>query len=135
MKTEIYCCGCERDVLARYVGGAEIYPDNYRLRKKKFYLCDDCGNYVGAKYGGTPLGVIATAEIRSARIYVHRMLDPIWQTGRMTRTQIYKRVSAELGYQFHTANITSVQEAHTIYNVIKRCLTAFEAEQKMRSNV
>lgn len=120
----IYCCACNRDIEARLTNGAEVYPHLEDLAELPFWMCDACGNYVGChhktKNRTQPLGVIATPEIKKARQHIHAVLDPIWKSGKMKRASIYKRISDELGWQYHTANIRTIEEARKVYAIVRR---------------
>ena len=124
MNREIYCCGCGEKVQARLTDGGEIYPHRQDLYSLPFWKCDACGNYVGChhktKNRTAPLGCIPTPELKNARNYIHRLLDPIWQSGKMGRKEIYKKRSDELGWKYHTAQIRSVEEARKVYRIVKR---------------
>ncbi|MDC0657086.1 zinc-finger-containing protein [Leisingera sp. SS27] len=124
MTREIYCCGCSDKVPARLTDGAEIYPHRRDLSALPFWKCDTCGNHVGChhktSHPTTPLGCIPTPEIKSARQHIHRILDPIWKKGRMTRRAVYAEVAERLGRKdYHTANIRSVDEARQVYRIVK----------------
>ena len=119
----IRCCGCENKAEARLTDGGEIYPHRPDLKSLPFWKCDSCGNYVGChhktKNRTQPLGCIPTPEIKNARQHIHRLLDPIWQSGKMKRKEIYKILSDRLGWKYHTANIRSVEEARKVYRIIQ----------------
>ena len=119
----IRCCGCEKKVEARLTDGGEIYPHRPDLKSLPFWKCDACGNYVGChhktKNRTQPLGCIPTPEIKNARQHIHKLLDPIWQSGKMKRKEIYKILSDRLGWKYHTANIRSVEEARKVYRIIQ----------------
>ncbi len=124
MNKEIYCCGCGEKVQARLTDGSEIYPHRQDLYSLPFWKCDTCGNYVGChhktKNRTTPLGCIPTPELKNARSQIHHLLDPIWQRGKMERKEIYKKLSDELGWKYHTAQIRSVEEARKVYRIVQR---------------
>jgi len=119
----IFCCQCEKDVDARLTDGAEIYPHRDDLHSLPFWKCDTCKNYVGCHHKTSnrtkPLGNIPTKEIKNARQHIHRILDPIWKQGKMPRGKLYTMIAKELGYQYHTAEIKSVEEARKIYSIVK----------------
>jgi len=121
--TGIYCCSCGKDVYARLTDGKEIYPHRVDLFKLPFWKCDDCGNYVGCHHKTSkptqPLGCIPTKEIKEARIHIHELLDPIWKSGKISRAKLYKKISSEIGFNFHTANIRSIEEARVAYKIVK----------------
>jgi zinc-finger-containing domain len=118
----LYCCGCEADVDARLTDGREVYPHRADLAEVPFWRCDACGNHVGChhktKDRTRPLGNIPTQAIRSARQHIHRVLDPLWRSKRISRKQLYARISAALGYHYHTAQIRTVEEARRVYAVV-----------------
>lgn len=122
-RRQIYCCGCESDVQARLTNGGEIYPHRKDLSHLPFWRCDGCRNYVGCHHKTekptTPLGIIPTAELRNARNHIHRLLDPIWQSGRMSRKKLYAALTERLGWKYHTARIRSVEEARKVWVLIK----------------
>jgi len=97
----IYCCGCGTDVEAHLTTGAELYPHRPDLSDLPFWRCDACGNFVGCHHRTAertkPLGVIPTPEITSARQHIHRILDPIWQSGTITRGKLYAMLGKRLG--------------------------------------
>ena len=119
----IRCCGCEKKVEARLTNGGEIYPHRPDLKSLPFWKCDACGNYVGChhktKNRTQPLGCIPTPEIKNARQHIHKLLDPIWQSGKIKRKELYKILSDSLGWKYHTANIRSVEEARNVYRIIQ----------------
>ena len=119
----LYCCGCQSNITARLTNGAEIYPHRPDLRDLPFWRCDQCGNFVGCHHKTQdrtrPLGCIPTAEIKNARRHIHQLLDPVWQSGRMTRPALYRALGDALGRQYHTANIRSIEEAREVYRVAR----------------
>lgn len=120
---EIRCCGCEKKVAARLTSGREIYPHRSDLHGLPFWKCDDCGNFVGCHHKTNnrthPLGCIPTLEIKRARQHVHRILDPLWQSGKMKRKAIYAELSKALGWQYHTAGLRSVEECRQVWRLLK----------------
>lgn len=129
--TEIYCCGCVKNVNAKLVSGKEIYPHRKDLHEMPFWICQTCKNYVGCHYKTStptkPLGNIPTKEIRNARNHIHKLLDPIWISGKRTRESFYAELSRRLGYQYHTAEIKSVEDARAIYKIVKELAAGREA--------
>ena len=82
---------------AEPVTGDRIYPHRRDLRAKRFYLCA-CGAYVGAhRDSGEPLGHPVGAEGRKARMAAHDAFDPLWRSGRMSRSEAYKWLAEQLG--------------------------------------
>lgn len=120
---KIHCCGCGFKVNARLTNGAEIYPHRNDLNKLPFWKCDACGNFVGCHHKTSkptqPLGCIPTPEIKKARQHIHQVLDPLWQSGKYKRGQVYKMISDKFGWKYHTASIKTIEEARDIYRFIK----------------
>lgn len=124
MKRSIYCCGCGDDVDARLTNGAEIYPRRADLRALPFWKCDACGNFVGCHHKTNnrtnPLGCIPTPELRNARKHIHALIDPLWQSGAVSRKSLYAALSRELGKQYHTAETRTIEEARIVYKAAQR---------------
>lgn len=120
---KLYCVGCAADVEARLTDGREIYPHRGDLRSLPFWKCDACGNFVGCHHKTSnrtaPLGCIPTPELKSARQHLHALIDPIWQSGRMTRREVYEAISKQVGWNYHTAKTRSVDEAREAYRAAK----------------
>ena len=119
----IYCCGCSSDVNARLTDGEEIYPHRRDLASLPFWKCDACGNFVGChhktKQRTAPLGCIPTPEIKEARSHIHRILDPLWKSGRFKRRELYSIIANSLGIkEYHTAELRSVEQARDAYRAI-----------------
>lgn len=125
----IWCCGCQWDVKARLTDGREVYPHRKDLANIPFWACDGCGCFVGCHHKTskptTPLGVIATPEIKNARKHIHALIDPAWKSGKVSRVKLYKRISDKLGYQYHTADIKSIEEARDVYRIARDIIKEF----------
>ena len=120
----IFCCGCDSEVPARLTTGKEIYPRRADLASLPFWKCDACGNYVGChhktKERTKPLGNIPTPQLRNARKHIHAILDPIWKSGKIGRSELYRSITDELGYQFHTAELKTVEEARRVWKIVRK---------------
>ncbi len=103
--------------------GGETYPHRPDLAKLYFWKCDKCGNFVGCHHKSNnptaPLGCIPTHELKKARQTIHRILDPIWQTGKMKRKEVYAYLTDKIGWKYHTANIRYLHEATEIIRLLK----------------
>ena len=119
---EIYCCACEKDVKARLTDGKEIYPHRADLGDLPFWVCDTCRNYVGCAHKSRdrtrPLGNIATPELRNARQHIHAILDPLWKSGKVSRSELYTYLSEEVGYEYHTAELCTLDEARKVWRLV-----------------
>lgn len=111
-KGMIKCTYCGRR--AALVNGTVVYPHRPDLAEKRFYHCAACSSWVGCHPGTTkPLGTLANAETRQARLVAHAHFDPIWKEGRMRRKQAYAWLAKELGIPVH--------ECHISWFATKRC--------------
>ena len=119
----IYCCECKKEVDALLVWGSEVYPHREDLQELPFWRCDTCRNFVGChhktKNRTKPLGVIASKEIKNARIHIHAILDPLWQKKRIPRGVLYGKMNEALGCPYHTAEIRCIEEARKIYRIAR----------------
>lgn len=131
---QLWCCQCQKDVEARLTSGAECYPHRPDLAELPRWICDGCHNHVGThhktKNPTQTLGNIPSPEIKRARIHIHALIDPVWQTKQMPRRAIYGKMSKALGYQYHTGEIKSIEEARTIYRIAKKIITEGQADER-----
>lgn len=122
----LWCCACQADVDARLTNGAEVYPHRPDLASIPRWICDACKNSVGThhKSGGStkPLGNIPSPELKKARMHIHELIDPVWKTGLMRRGELYAALSKRLGYEYHTGEIKTIEEARRVYTVAKTML-------------
>ena len=117
-KIRIWCVGCNEQVDGRLTTGEEIYPHRQDLYQKKMIKCDGCKNYVGTHADGRPLGCIPTRELMDARMRVHRVLDPLWKTGKISRGKAYAHISKKIGYTYHNGELRTVDEAEKVYKIV-----------------
>lgn len=125
----IFCCGCQADVEARLTYGKEVYAHRRDLKDLPFWKCDGCKNFVGCHHKTdnrtAPLGCIPTKELKAARQEIHRVIDPMWKSGRFGRSQLYGMISHVLGIkEYHTAEIRTVEEAREVARVAKELESA-----------
>lgn len=117
----IYCVKCNENVKANLVTGREIYPHRPDLYNLLFYKCPTCGGFVGThKADNRPLGCIPTEGLKRARIGVHNRMDRLWKGGIISRNQLYKRISQEMGYEYHNGETRSVEECNRALQVINK---------------
>lgn len=87
------------------VTGKQVYPNMWHLRDKQIYRCEPCSAWVGCHDGTTkPLGRLANAKLRKAKIQAHAAFDPLWrknygwtQTRFPGRKEAYKWLAEQLG--------------------------------------
>jgi len=124
MTSTIWCTGCDRFVFARLTDGREMYPRRPDLASLPFWVCDDCGAFVGThhktkKQKLRPMGHLATPEVKQWRMRIHAILDPLWKTGKIERGHAYARISKALGHTYHTGEIYNAEEGEFVYEIVK----------------
>ena len=123
---KIWCCGCQKEVNAWMITGNTCYPHRPDLYELTFWQCPHCKNFVGShKKTLRPLGVIATKEIKTRRHKIHEIIDPLWQQGYIKRKTLYKIISDELGYEYHTAETKSMDELDKIEQLANKLAKQF----------
>ncbi len=97
---------------ARLVSGDQIYPHRSDLTSLKFWRCAPCKAWVGVHRGTeTPLGILATAELRKLKSQVHAAFDQIWKDKLMTRAQAYRWLAAGLDISKDECHVGLFDEA------------------------
>lgn len=93
--------------VAKLVTGKRIYPHRSELHHRFFWLCPKCGAYVGTHAGSKvhkPLGRLANAELRKAKVAAHEAFDWLWKSGKSSRQDAYTWLAGAMGM--------SIQECH-----------------------
>lgn len=119
---DLLCDYCQEP--PELVTGKAIYPHRKDLYSKQFWLCNNCGAYVGTHKnspGHKPLGRLANAELRLAKGEAHSAFDPLWRTGARTRTEAYNWLANQLGIQIYDCHIGMFNVA-TCKRVVDVCL-------------
>ena len=121
----VICPYCNQP--AQLVGGDVIYPHLPWLHGKMFYSCVPCGAYVGCHDGTTqPLGCLANAQLRVAKMAAHTAFDPLWKSHRLTRTAAYRWLARELGIE--------VGDCHIGMFDVEQCRRVVEVCQKWQTD-
>lgn len=98
------CPYCHSEV--ELVTGAKVYPHRPELADRHIWRCTSCDAQVGCHRAGArvvgrggletisdgtlPMGSLANAELRAARVETHRLLDALGQPpARMSRAEAY----------------------------------------------
>jgi hypothetical protein len=105
------------------VSGREIYPHRPDLFSKVFYRCAPCDAYVGCHPAtDKPMGRLANAELRAAKLNAHRAFDPLWRSGGKTRRSAYTWLSKKLGIPQEECHI-GMFDIDTCRKVVSVCNT------------
>jgi hypothetical protein len=114
---------------AKLVTGAEIYPHRPDLAALQFWQCKPCDAFVGCHKAGSgygdgtrPLGRLANAALRKAKMRAHAAFDPLWKTRQMGRRNAYALLAQKLGIPVDRAHIGEFDEAMCA-RVVEVCKT------------
>ena len=100
----ILCDYCGRP--AEKATGKDIYPRRPDLYHLRFYRCKPCGAHVGCHANSEkPLGRLANAELRQAKMKAHAAFDPLWRSREMSRRGAYRWLSKVLGVEAQHCHI------------------------------
>lgn len=105
------------------VDGSVIYPLRPDLYEKTFYRCEPCKAYVGCHPGTTnPLGRLANAELRKAKMSAHAAFDPLWKGKKRSRRQAYAWLAHELGIDVSRCHIGEfdIEQCQRVVDVCTR---------------
>lgn len=116
---KIKCTICNEYIIPEEITGEKIYPHRPDLYKLKFMQCKKCKNYVGTHPDGRPLGSIVSKEIKKSRMEIHNNLDQLWKNNVMKRKEVYSHMRQKLGYEYHTANIETKEEAEKVLTIAR----------------
>ena len=91
-----------------YCGGKVIYTNNSVLYHGTSYgngccyYCTNCHASVGVHSTGdykTPLGILATREMRPLKMKAHRLFDKYWRVYKYDRNKVYRALALEMGIE------------------------------------
>lgn len=92
----LLCPYCDEPAMP--VSGRVIYPHRSDLWTKPFWRCGPCRAWVGCHPGTErPLGRLADAELRIAKLAAHSAFDPLWKA-KMRRDGCSKGKARGAGY-------------------------------------
>ena len=103
------CPRCQAQ--ARLTDSRAVHGRSFGL----LWLCTNwpqCQRYVGVHKGTTvPLGALADRPTRLARARAHARLDPLWRTGRVDRSTVYRALGDVMGWPTAKAHIAMLDRA------------------------
>lgn len=109
------CNYCGKDVV--FMSSKKFYGKDYG---SNVYSCKPCGAYVGT-HGNTskPLGTLAKAGLRKLRNEAHSLFDPLWKSGKMSRSSAYKYLSNIMFLPAKDTHIGMFDEDDCLYLIAK----------------
>jgi hypothetical protein len=128
---KIYCCECKKWVKAELITADKIYYNRPDLGAVYMWQCPKCSSFVGTHKNSkkhSPLGSMCDARLRNARKKIHELLDPLWRDLKCSRKEVYKKISKEIGHEYHTGEIRSIEDAKEVYRIILRIKREVENE-------
>lgn len=98
----IICDYCQQP--AQLVTGETVYPHRPDLHYLRFWQCLPCDAWVGCHKGTKrPLGRLANAELRAAKMAAHAAFDELWRrttpAGSFDRNGAYAWLAEQLGIE------------------------------------
>lgn len=131
----VRCPYCGED--AALVPGDILYRGRPDLRHKQFWRCIDCDAHVGCHPGGTrPLGSLATAATRKARLRAHEAFDALWRRRPRSRPAAYRWLAAQLKIPPEECHIGQFSEAQCqrVLNVVAAASQRRKPTRKEKSH-
>jgi hypothetical protein len=111
---------------SEFVAGDAVYPHRRDLRDRDFYLCAPCDAYVGCHAGTRrPLGRLANAELRRAKVDAHAAFDPIWRNS-ISRSEAYRWLATMLRIPASACHIGmfDVEQCRRVVQVVREARQA-----------
>ena len=97
---KVMCDYCGKQ--SHFVDSTIVYGRSYGM----IYYCPGCKAWVGVHKGtDVPLGRLADAQLRKAKIAAHAAFDTIWRRRRTTRKEAYKWLSEQMGLPVEKTHI------------------------------
>lgn len=116
------CNLCDSD--AEWVENKVIYGRNFG-RSYMIWHCTNCGAYVGCHNNTKKAkGTFADKPTREARMAAHAVIDPLWQSGKFSRGEVYRQLSEASGREIHIGGATKsecseiAKTAQRIFNLL-----------------
>jgi hypothetical protein len=121
-------CGNEAELKTGY----HVYPHRPDLADLKIWACDLCDAWVGTHKNSPdhkPLGRLANAELRRAKMAAHAAFDPLWKSGQMSRSKAYALLAEKMGIDPKDAHI-GMFDVEQCKTVILLCTPQIIKERK-----
>ena len=124
------CPYCGKD--AELTTGYTVYPHRLDLADLKVWACLPCDAWVGTHKDSpkhAPLGRLANAELRKAKMAAHAAFDPLWKSGRMSRSKAYSLLAESMGLPKKDTHI-GMFDVEQCKQVVEACKAMAPARQR-----
>lgn len=76
---------------AQLKNGQDVYPGReFELSHMNYWVCQPCDARIVCRPRSTiPVGRLANAELRAAKVAAHKAFDPLWRSGVLSKTDAY----------------------------------------------
>jgi hypothetical protein len=128
-KRKVKCPYCGKD--ASLVHASVMYR-NKSQRWLWYCGCVPGGAIVGCHDVSTvPLGTLANQELRQLRILVHRHLDTLWQSNKLTRNDTYRILAKKLKLKHKNCHIAmfNIDQCNNAIHVISELKKTYGINQ------
>ena len=101
-----------RTVICPYCSSNAVLIDSAEVYSGQsfgaIWICRPCKAWVGChknSFDHAPLGRLANAELRAAKVAAHAKFDPLWKSGKMHRKEAYNLLAGKLGISVDQCHI------------------------------
>lgn len=107
-KARVFCPYCGK--AAELIDSSAVYQRSYGM----IWMCKPCDAYTGVHASSPtfkPLGTLAKAPLRKMRSEVHKLFDPLWKKGKMSRNEAYSWLADQMNKTKETTHVAMFDEA------------------------
>jgi hypothetical protein len=114
------CCGGPAVLVQNRV----LYGSNQGKWPVVWY-CLSCEASTGCHpFSVFPMGIMADRQTKAARRQMHELLDPIWESGLMSRSEAYALLAERMG-------VPPWEEVHVAWMSLQQCAVAAECIREL----
>lgn len=111
-----YCDRPTNKLNGRELYGSDAYAD------KMFIVCRRCNAWVGCHPNGQPMGTLANASLRKARVRAHEQFDQIWRRQITERPTLNLKLARHEAYRWLAKQMgLVVDQCHIAYFTEEQC--------------
>jgi len=114
------CPYCKKE--AKWIPNEQVYGRRFG-KSYMCYYCKDCNAYVGCHNNTKQaLGTMANPALRKMRQHVHGILDPLWESGKMKRKEVYQKLRQIFGKEIHVGE-SDIEQCKDIIRALEKLRT------------